>query len=311
VGHGQLSGDALEDVMLKFVEAEYDVLVATTIIESGLDISNANTMIINNAHYFGLSDLHQMRGRVGRSNKKAYCYLFAPPLQSLTDEAKRRLKAIEEFSDLGSGFNVAMRDLDIRGAGNLLGGEQSGFISDIGFEMYHKILDEAIKELKEEEFYDMFEHSDEPTIRDCQIETDLDIMIPDQYIRNISERLSLYNELARITNKQDLEQFAGRMKDRFGTMPRQVNDLIRSVKLKWLGRCLGFEKIALRQKSLTGWFTKDDRYFQGEIFGRILEYIRKNPNKAVLKQTKDLLTLKITDIKGLGEALGLLAEMES
>jgi transcription-repair coupling factor (superfamily II helicase) len=310
VGHGQLSGDALEDVMLKFVEGEYDVLVATTIIESGLDISNANTMIINNAHYFGLSDLHQMRGRVGRSNKKAYCYLFGPPLQSLTDEAKRRLKAIEEFSDLGSGFNVAMRDLDIRGAGNLLGGEQSGFISDIGFEMYHKILDEAIKELKEEEFYDMFEHSDEPTIRDCQIETDLDIMIPDQYIRNISERLSLYNELARITNEQDLEQFAGRMKDRFGTMPRQVNDLIRSVKLKWLGRRLGFEKIALRQKSLTGWFTKDDRYFQGEIFGRILEYIRKNPNKAVLKQTKDLLTLKISDIKGLGEALGLLAEME-
>lgn len=310
VGHGQLSGDALEDVMLKFVEGEYDVLVATTIIESGLDISNANTMIINNAHYFGLSDLHQMRGRVGRSNKKAYCILFGPPLQSLTDEAKRRLKAIEEFSDLGSGFNVAMRDLDIRGAGNLLGGEQSGFISDIGFEMYHKILDEAIKELKEEEFYDMFEHSDEPTIKDCQIETDLDIMIPDQYIRNISERLSLYNELARITNEQDLEQFAGRMKDRFGNMPRQLNDLIRSVKLKWLGRRLGFEKIALRQKSLTGWFTKDDRYFQGEIFGRILEYIRKNPNKAVLKQTKDLLTLKITDIKGLGEALGLLAEME-
>ena len=310
VGHGQMHGDALEDVMLKFVEGEYDVLVATTIIESGLDIANANTIIINNAHYFGLSDLHQMRGRVGRSNKKAYCYLFCPPLQSLTDEAKRRLKAIEEFSDLGSGFNVAMRDLDIRGAGNLLGGEQSGFISDIGFEMYHKILDEAIKELKEEEFYDMFEHSDEPIIRDCQIETDLDIMIPDQYIRNISERLSLYNELARITTEEELEQFASRMTDRFGKMPKQVNDLIRSVKLKWLGRRLGFEKIALRQKSLTGWFTRDDRYFQGEIFGRILEYIRQNSNKAVLKQTKDLLTLKIQDIKGLGEALGLLAEME-
>ncbi len=310
VGHGQLHGDALEDVMLKFVEGEFDVLVATTIIESGLDISNANTMIINNAHFFGLSDLHQMRGRVGRSNKKAFCYLFGPPLQSLTDEAKRRLKAIEEFSDLGSGFNVAMRDLDIRGAGNLLGGEQSGFIADIGFEMYHKILDEAIKELKEEEFKDMFEHSDEPNIRDCQIETDLDIMIPDQYIRNISERLSLYNELSRINNEQDLDQFAARIKDRFGTIPRQVNDLMRSVKLKWLGRSLGFERLSLRQKSLTGWFTSADSYFQGEIFGHILEFIRRNPNKAVLKQSKDLLTLKIADIKGLGEALGLLTEMK-
>lgn len=311
VGHGQMNGVELEDVMIKFVEGEYDVLVATTIIESGLDISNANTMIINNAHYFGLSDLHQMRGRVGRSNKKAYCYLFCPPLQALTDEAKRRLKAIEEFSELGSGFNVAMRDLDIRGAGNLLGGEQSGFISDIGFEMYHKILDEAVRELKKEEFSEMLDETDEPSIRDCQIETDLDIMIPDQYVRNISERLSLYNELARVTNEEELHQFAIRITDRFGKMPKQVNDLIGSVKLKWLGRNLGFEKLILKQKSLTGWFTKDDRYFQGDIFGRILEFIRQNPNKANLKQSKELLTLKIQDIKGLGEALNLLNSMEA
>jgi transcription-repair coupling factor (superfamily II helicase) len=311
VGHGQLAGDDLEDVMIKFVEGEYDVLVATTIIESGLDISNANTMIINNAHYFGLSDLHQMRGRVGRSNKKAYCYLLCPPLQSLTDEARRRLKAIEEFSDLGSGFNVAMRDLDIRGAGNLLGGEQSGFISDIGFEMYHKILDEAVKELKEDEFKDMFEQSDEPTIRDCQVETDLDIMIPDHYVRNISERLSLYNELARVSNEEELAQFGVRIEDRFGKLPKQVNDLIKSVRLKWLGRKLGFEKIVLKQQNLNAWFTTDDRYFQGEIFGSILEYIRQNPNKAILKQNKDLLTLRIQDIKGLESALNLLARMES
>ena len=309
VGHGQLSGDALEDVMLKFVEGEYDVLVATTIIESGLDISNANTMIINNAHYFGLSDLHQMRGRVGRSNKKAYCYLFAPTIQMLTDEAKRRLKAIEEFSDLGSGFNVAMRDLDIRGAGNLLGGEQSGFIADIGFEMYHKILDEAVRELKQEEFSDMLDDKTEPTIRDCQIETDLDIMIPDNYVRNISERLSLYNELARIGNEAELEQYTLRITDRFGKMPKQVNDLIQSVWLKWLGRKLGFEKIILKQKTLTAWFTSDDLYFQGEVFGRILMYIKDNPNKASLKQTKDLLALKVMDVKKLGDGLKLLKDM--
>lgn len=309
VGHGQLSGDALEDVMLKFVEGEYDVLVATTIIESGLDISNANTMIINNAHFFGLSDIHQMRGRVGRSNKKAYCYLFAPTVHQLTDEAKRRLRAIEEFSDLGSGFNVAMRDLDIRGAGNLLGGEQSGFIADIGFEMYHKILDEAIQELKEEEFSEMLNREEGPKIKDCLIETDLDIMIPDHFIRNISERLSLYNELARIKEESELEQFSIRMVDRFGKLPRQVNDLINSVKLKWLGRRLGFEKIALRQNALTGWFTRDDVYFQGETFGHILEYIRQHPERAILKQSKDVLTLKISNIKGLGEGLGLLTDL--
>jgi transcription-repair coupling factor (superfamily II helicase) len=309
VGHGQLGGDELEDVMLKFVEGDYDVLVATTIIESGLDISNANTMIINNAHYFGLSDLHQMRGRVGRSNKKAFCYLFAPTILSLTDEAKRRLKAIEEFSDLGSGFNVAMRDLDIRGAGNLLGGEQSGFITDIGFEMYHKILDEAIRELKQEEFSDEME-VEEIVSRDCQIETDLDIMIPDKYIRNISERLSLYNELARIDNTESLDLFSQRMMDRFGRLPQPVMDLIQSVKLKWFGKHLGFEKISLRQKSLTAWFTKDDRYFQGEQFGKILEFIRQNSSRAHLKQTKDTLTLKIQDIKSLNEGISLLKEMD-
>jgi transcription-repair coupling factor (superfamily II helicase) len=304
-----MHGDELENVMINFVEGEYDVLVATTIIESGLDISNANTMIINNAHYFGLSDLHQMRGRVGRSNKKAYCYLFSPPLHTLTDEAKRRLKAIEEFNELGSGFNVAMRDLDIRGAGNLLGGEQSGFITDIGFEMYHKILDEAIRELKDEEFHDLFEHSDEPVVRDCQVETDLDIMIPDAYIRNISERLSLYSELARVQNEIDLEAFANRMEDRFGKLPRQVRDLVRSIRLKWLGKALGFEKLSVRQKTLNGWFTKDDKYFQGEVFGKILEYIRIHSDEAILKQTNDVLLLKIKNVNSLEAALQLLEQM--
>lgn len=308
VGHGQLAGDELEDVMLRFVEGDYDVLVATTIIESGLDISNANTIIINNAHFFGLSDLHQMRGRVGRSNKKAFCYLFAPPALSLTDEARRRLKAIEEFSDLGSGFNVAMRDLDIRGAGNLLGGEQSGFIADIGFDMYHKILDEAIRELRQEEFSEWTE-GENLTSKDCQIETDLNIMIPDGYVRNISERLSLYNELARVEDEENLNRFARSLEDRFGRLPVPVADLLKSVELKWLGKQLGFEKIVLKQKSLNGWFTKDDSYFQGAIFGRILEYIRTHSAVAQLKQTKDQLTLKLSEVKNLNEALSTLRQM--
>ncbi len=208
VGHGQMEGEQLEKVLLNFIEGDTDVLVATTIIESGIDISNANTIIINQAHHFGLSDLHQMRGRVGRSNKKAFCYLLAPPISILTPEAKRRLKAIEEFSDLGSGFNVAMRDLDIRGAGNMLGGEQSGFISEIGYEMYHKILDEAIQELKETDFKDVFPTDDKTQfVNDCQIDTDLEILIPSDYISNITERLNIYKEIDDLEREDQLKEY--------------------------------------------------------------------------------------------------------
>ena len=217
IGHGQMEPAKLEDTMMRFIEGEYDVLVSTTIIESGLDIPNANTIIINNANHFGLSDLHQMRGRVGRSNKKAFCYLLAPPVTMMTNEARKRLKAIEEFSELGSGFNIAMRDLDIRGAGNLLGGEQSGFITDIGYEMYHKILDEAMNELKETEFKELFK--DEPKadfVKDCQIDTDLEILFSDQYVNSIAERLGLYRELDNIEKEKELLAFEQRLVDRFG-----------------------------------------------------------------------------------------------
>lgn len=306
VAHGQMPGDDLEDIMVRFVEAEYDVLVATTIIESGLDIPNANTIIINNAHFFGLSDLHQMRGRVGRSNRKAYCYLFCPPVYTLSDDARRRLLAIEEFSDLGSGFNVAMRDLDIRGAGNLLGGEQSGFIAEIGFDMYHKILDEAIQEIKHDEFSDVFEDEKDDgkkTVVECQVETDLDAMIPDEYIRNISERLSLYSELSRVKSNEELHDFAVRLKDRFGPIPSQIDRLLDSVKLKWMGEAIGFEKIVYKNKKLTATFTTKDEFFTSESFTHIIKVIQQHPRIFNLKQGKSNLILVCESLNNITEVL--------
>jgi len=313
VGHGQMAGDELENVMLRFIDGEYDVLVATTIIESGLDIPNANTILINNAHYFGLSDLHQMRGRVGRSNKKAFCHLITPPLYSLTDDARRRLQAIEEFSELGSGFNVAMRDLDIRGAGNLLGGEQSGFISEIGFDMYHKILDEAVKELRNDEFKDLFDdEEDEMLSNDCQVETDLDIMIPDSYITNISERLSLYTELTKVDNDEKLIKFRDELKDRFGPLPRQVKDLLHSVRLKHIGIRLGIERIRIKNGKLAGYFPDENNttYYSSELFGNIMAKVNSHPDKFRLSQKGSQLLLitegSMKDIKSFLEVLRLL-----
>lgn len=295
VGHGQMAGDELENVMLRFIEGEYDVLVATTIIESGLDIPNANTILVNNAHYFGLSDLHQMRGRVGRSNKKAFCHLITPPLHTLTDDARRRLQAIEEFSDLGSGFNVAMRDLDIRGAGNLLGGEQSGFISEIGFDMYHKILDEAVQELRNDEFKSLFEEDEKPseTSTDCQVDTDLDIMIPDHYVSNISERLSLYTELSKIDNDTDLIKFRDNLKDRFGDLPMPVKALLYSVRLKHLGMRLGWHKIRIKNGKLLGYFPDENNthYYSSDLFGKIMSQVNTHHNLFSLKQKGNQLLL--------------------
>ncbi len=312
IAHGQLEGDALEDVMLKFVDGEYDVLVATTIIEAGLDIANANTIIINHAHMFGLSDLHQMRGRVGRSNKKAFCYLLSPPLSTLTNEARKRLSAIEEFSDLGSGFNVAMRDLDIRGSGNLLGAEQSGFIAEIGFEMYHKILDEAIQELKDDEFKNLFaDEKPRPFINFTQVDTDLEVLIPDEYVTNIGERYNLYTGLSAIADEIELEQFRQKLIDRFGPIPEQVNELLNTWRLQWLGKKIGFEKLTLKKNVLRGYFisNKQSAYYETEQFGRVLQFVQAHPRICNLKEVKNTLRLAIEHVITLNHAINMLQEI--
>lgn len=313
IAHGQLDGDQLEDVMLKFINGEFDVLVATTIIEAGLDIPNANTIIINHAHMFGLSDLHQMRGRVGRSNKKAFCYLLSPPLSTLTAEARKRLSAIEEFSDLGSGFNVAMRDLDIRGSGNLLGAEQSGFIAEIGFEMYHKILDEAIQELKEDEFKSVFkEEKPRPYITYTQIDTDQEILIPDEYVTSISERYNLYTELSKLENETELNAFAQQLTDRFGPIPGVVQDLLNTMRLQWLGKTIGFEKISLKKNVLRGYFITNQQspYFETEVFQRVLRFAQLNSHRCNLKEVKNTLRISMENVRNIEEAINLLEEID-
>lgn len=312
VAHGQLEGDDLEDVMLKFINHDFDVLVATTIIEAGLDIPNANTIIINQAHMFGLSDLHQMRGRVGRSNKKAFCYLLSPPLSTLTPEAYKRLSAIEEFSELGSGFNVAMRDLDIRGSGNLLGAEQSGFIAEIGFEMYNKILDEAVQELKEEEFSDLFdEDKNRKYVSFTQIDTDLEVLIPDEYVTNITERYNLYNEIATLENEEQLTAFEKALEDRFGPIPPQVYELFNTLRLQWLGKTIGFEKISFKKQTLKGYFVNNPKssYFESEQFGKVLAFVGANPAICNLKEVKGQLRLAISNVNTIDYALHLLKQM--
>ena len=314
IGHGQLDGDKLEKSLLEFIEGDVDILVATTIIESGLDISNANTIIINQAQNFGLSDLHQIRGRVGRSSKKAFCYLITPPLSVLTPEARQRLKAIEEHSDLGSGFNVAMRDLDIRGAGNLLGGEQSGFISEIGFEMYHKILDEAIQELKETEFKDLFKDQvQHQFVSDCQIDTDLEILIPEAYVTSITERLNLYKEADSLADEQQLQNFRKNLVDRFGAIPRQIEELLGAIRLRWKAKELGFEKIVLKNDQIKGYFVsnQDSLYFNSPIFASVLNFVQTHSGKCTLKETNNKLVLTIKNIKTVQEANVLFANMLS
>ncbi len=317
IGHGQMPGEKLEDVMLGFMEGDYDILVATTIIESGLDISNANTIIINDAQNFGLSDLHQMRGRVGRSNQKAYCYLLAPPQISLTDEARKRLKAIIDFSDLGSGFQIAMRDLDIRGAGNLLGGEQSGFINDMGFDTYMKILNEAVEELKEEAWYKETIQDKEETdnsvfsrqfVKDTVVDTDLQLLIPDDYVSSLTERLLLYRELDNITKEEDLQQYEAGMRDRFGPLPAEATELINVVRLRWKAMKLGFEKLTLKNKKMLAYFLNKQQsdYFSSPIFQASLLYAQKYPRRCVLKEQNNKLYLTIEDVssvKGAGDVL--------
>lgn len=315
IAHGQMEGDKLEKVMMRFIEGEYDVLVSTNIIESGLDIPNANTIIINQAHMFGLSDLHQMRGRVGRSNKKAFCYLLTPPASLLTADSRKRLSALEEFSELGDGFKVAMRDLDIRGAGNLLGAEQSGFINDLGFDTYHKILDDAIQELKENEFKDLFaeELSEKAKLiaTDCVIETDLEILIPDNYVASTRERLQLYSTLDNINDDEGLLQFETSLKDRFGELPPSVFQLIDTVRLRWIGEQLGFEKISLKNGKLRATFVADnDNYFKSDVFGGILSFVQTHSKQCRLKEHAGQPTLYIENIPSVESALKILTPLK-
>ncbi|MCV9388315.1 transcription-repair coupling factor [Reichenbachiella ulvae] len=317
VAHGQMEGPKLEKVMLKFIEGEYDVLVSTNIIESGLDIPNANTIIINSAQNFGLSDLHQMRGRVGRSNKKAFCYMFTPPTSKLSSDARKRLSALEEFTDLGDGFKVAMRDLDIRGAGNLLGGEQSGFITDIGFDMYHTILDEAVQDLKENEFKELFADQkvdlEKALIQDCVIETDLEILIPEEYVKNITERLSLYTQLDNIKTNSELAVFAQSVEDRFGKIPQSVLDLFETVKLRWLAIDLGFEKIVIKNGRMRCYFPPQDhdRYYTSPVFGKVMGYIQQHPKDYQIKEMKGKLMLIIKGVDDIAVSIEQLDRIKS
>jgi transcription-repair coupling factor (superfamily II helicase) len=321
--HGQMEGDQLEKRMMKFVEGEYDVLVSTNLIESGLDIPNANTIIINRAHMHGLSDLHQMRGRVGRSNRKAFCYLLTPPVAGLPSDARKRLSTLEEFSDLGAGFNVAMRDLDIRGAGNLLGGEQSGFINDLGYETYHQILDEAVQELKETEFRDLFMGDSAQRlqaaagagrVRECNVETDLQILIPEKYVSNVSERLQLYAKLDRAQKPEELRKLLASMVDRFGPLPPEVEQLADIVRLRWQACQLGFEKITLKRHTLKGFLPASEEhkaYFQGDKFGDILNYVQTHPRTASLKERKEQLIVTFEEVKSIHQAKRVLTELGS
>jgi transcription-repair coupling factor (superfamily II helicase) len=314
IGHGQMDGKKLEDVMARFIEGSFDVLVATTIIESGIDISNANTIIINDAHQFGLSDLHQLRGRVGRSNKKAFCYLLAPPLSILPDESRKRLQAIEQFSDLGSGIQIAMRDLDIRGAGDLLGGEQSGFISELGFDMYQKILSEAVRELKEESFKELFEEdrkADRRYVSEASIETDFALLIPDHYVNDIPERIALYRELDDLDKEADLSEFKSRMEDRFGPLPQETEDLIDTIRLRWLAEFLGMEKLVLKSGKLIGAFISDQEsaFFQEPTFNRILEYLKYHAHDAKMYQRNGGLRMSIEGILSPLAALRVLEDI--
>ena len=320
IGHGQMEGNKLEELMLGFMNGEFDVLVATTIIESGLDVPNANTIFINNANNFGLSDLHQMRGRVGRSNKKAFCYFICPPYSVMTDDARKRIQALEQFSELGSGFNIAMKDLEIRGAGDLLGGEQSGFINEIGFETYQKIMNEAIEELKENEFKDLYDdgNADENKeyVKELQIDTDFELLFPDEYINNITERLNLYNELGSIKDEAGLLAYENKLIDRFGPLPKEASALLTSIRIKWIATHMGIEKIIMKQGKLIGYFVGDQQsdYYNSKQFRHMLQFVQQHGNICKMKEkdTKNGLRLLFTfeNVKSINRALEFMELMK-
>ncbi|MBD0295058.1 MAG: transcription-repair coupling factor, partial [Flavisolibacter sp.] len=312
--HGQLEGHELEKRILDFIDKKYEVLVCTNIVESGVDIPNVNTIIVNNAHQFGLSDLHQLRGRVGRSNKKAFCYLLAPPLSTLPNDSRKRLQTLEQHSELGSGFHIAMRDLDIRGAGNLLGGEQSGFMAEIGFEMYQKILDEAIRELKRTQFKELFKEEiskQDDFVQDCTIDTDLEILIPDDYVESITERLSLYSRLDNCDREEELIAMEEELKDRFGPLPPQVQELFITVRCRKLAVELGFERLLLKNDSLKCYFINrpDSPYFESTLFKNILDYLQTRTNKARLRQVGKMFMLVVEPAHNMQDVYTFLQRM--
>jgi len=313
VGHGQLEGHKLEEVMMDFIEGNTDVLVCTTIVENGLDIPNANTIIVNEAQNFGLSDLHQLRGRVGRSNKKAYCYLLAPSPHLLPDLSRKRLQAIEQFSDLGSGIHIAMKDLDIRGAGDLLGAEQSGFVNDIGFETYHKILEVAVRELKDEHFKELFADAQDHALArgsrrdqsdDCIIEGDLPMLIPNDYVQETAERLALYRRLADINNEEELQRFAAEVTDRFGPIPHEVNELMEAIRLRWLGQQMGLEKMLIKKGDMRGTFIADQEhpFFSSDKFQHLLRAMQTHPDRYKMFERKGTLRISIANVKTIAQA---------
>lgn len=320
IGHGQMKPEELEEIIIGFMNHDYDVLLSTTIVENGIDISNANTIIINDAHKFGLSDLHQMRGRVGRSNKKAFCYLLAPPLAALNPDARRRLEALETFSDLGSGFSLAMQDLDIRGAGNLLGAEQSGFMEDLGYETYQKILNQAVTELKNDEFQDLYteemaegkQFSGDDFVDDCAVESDLEMYFPDTYVPGSSERMLLYRELDNIENDVQLDAYRKRLEDRFGPIPRQGIELMQVVSLRRLGKHLGCEKLILKQSTLQMQFVSNlnSAYYKSNAFGKCIDYIAANPRRCNIKEKNGKRSMIVSNIKTVGDAVFVLREID-
>ena len=322
IGHGQMDGKKLEELMVAFMNGEFDVLVATTIIESGLDVPNANTIFINNANNFGLSDLHQMRGRVGRSNKKAFCYFITPPYSAMTEDARKRIQALEQFSELGSGFNIAMKDLEIRGAGDLLGGEQSGFINEIGFETYQKIMNEAIEELKENEFKDLYDEvepqnqKEKEYVKDLQIDSDFELLFPDDFINNVSERLNLYNELSNVKNEEELMAYEQKLIDRFGPLPKPAISLLNSIRIKWIATKIGIEKLVMKQGKMIGYFIADQQssFYQSDRFTEILQFVQRNPTlcKMKEKQTSGGLKLLLTfdNVRSIRRALEVMNQLK-
>jgi transcription-repair coupling factor (superfamily II helicase) len=316
IGHGQMDGKKLEELMLAFMNGEFDVLVATTIIESGLDVPNANTIFINNANNFGISDLHQMRGRVGRSNKKAFCYFICPPYSAMTDDARKRIQALEQYSELGGGLNIAMKDLEIRGAGDLLGGEQSGFINEIGFETYQKIMNEAIDELKENEFKELYsdetKNIEKTYVKDLQLDTDFELLFPDEYINNITERLKLYNELSVIKDENGLVEFENKLIDRFGPLPKQAVSLLNSIKIKWVATQLGIEKLVMKQGKMICYFVSDQQssYYQSARFSQVLQFVQTQSRIATMKEKQTPIGLRLLltfeNVKSINKALELI-----
>jgi transcription-repair coupling factor (superfamily II helicase) len=319
VAHGQLPPEKLEQAIIDFANHDYDVLLATTIVESGIDMPNVNTIIVNNAQNFGLSELHQLRGRVGRSSRKAFCYLMVPPGNPLTPVARRRLQAIESFSDLGSGIHIAMQDLDIRGAGNLLGAEQSGFIADLGYETYQKILKEAVTELRTEEFSDTLtadtdagNGSDTDYVADCVIESDLELLLPAWYVPQESERIALYRELDNMEREMDIQEFRSRLIDRFGQIPPETAELMRVPRLRRLARQLGIEKVSLKQGVMYIYFVDDSNraYYQSAMFGRLITYLQQNPTRVHIREKNGRRSFSIDNVKNVETAVAILTEIQ-